>query len=95
MCPEELFLPVHDWLEEYFETYENTQLLLIKVKSPCMAITSSVCFRNLLEICEEANLKGKAIQLNWYINEGINDREIKCIEHFQETVTFPFQLIKY
>ena len=86
----EFYKPVLSWLSRYLAV--QTGPAFLKVHFSYLNTGSTKCLMDILDLLEEAFLKGKAVEVHWHYDAD-NDRALEAAEEFQEEVTLPFRIV--
>ena len=87
----EFYAPVGTWLKEYLALETE---LKVDVNVSYLNSSSTKCMLDLLDLLQEAHVKGAKVSLVWRYDQE-NPRSLDLAEEFQEEVTLPFTICSY
>jgi hypothetical protein len=87
----EFYAPVGTWLREYLAQQDELKL---DINVSYLNSSSTKCMLDLLDLLQEAYLKGAKISLTWRYDQE-NPRSLDLAQEFQEEVTLPFTICSY
>lgn len=83
--------PIAAWLKEYLA---QEDVLNLDINVSYLNSSSTKCMLDLLDLLEEAYLRGAKIALVWRYDRE-NPRSLDLAQEFQEEVTLPFSICSY